>query len=107
MKTLDDWQQAFNERLKTKTFEQFSLLLFDVDTADPKQSKLLQKILFTDHTSVVYWGDYIEYVFSIFPNRKLQLQRLLNKALEFVDEKVNRNHRHLTMLHLKSAELKR
>lgn len=101
-----DWVKAFNDKLRVKPFEQFSLLLCDLDSCESAQKDLLKKILFDDHASPVYWGEYISYAFKKFPERKLQLQRLVNKALETVDEKENKNNRHFAAIHVQSAKLK-
>ena len=102
-----EWIAEFNRKIRVKAFEQFSLLLCDIDTSDAEQKEKLEKILFNDHTSPVFWLSYVDYVSRIFPERKLQLQRLVNKALELIDESSNKDVESYIKLHLQSAALKR
>ena len=107
-----EWIQAFNNKLKVRSFEQFSLLLFDKDAVsndNSEQRQLLRKVLFENHQSASYWYDYISHVIIKFPGRKLQLQRLINKALDCVTDgnaKENRTNRHFVSLYLLSAQYK-
>lgn len=100
------WQEAFQNRLKKRNFEQFSILLFDFHDSCQEQKSLLRKILFDDHTSVKYWADYIQFACEKF-DKKNHLQRLVNKALEFLDEKVLKDDASFLSIHLNSAKLKR
>jgi hypothetical protein len=102
----DAWLEAFNEKIKTKSFEQFSLLLCDVQRAPEVQKQLLAAILFNDHRSLINWVAYLEYANHVFGSRKLQLQRLLNKALELLDENLFKNEKSYLNIHLSSAALK-
>jgi hypothetical protein len=99
--------EIFNEKLKTKTFEQFSILMCDLDQCDPDQRCLLHSLLVDDYKSVKNWSEYISYVVSNNPERKLQLQRLINKSLEFLDESELKDDKHYLAIHLESAKLKR
>jgi len=108
-----EWIVAFNNKLKVRAFEQFSLLLFDKDSNNKdnnEQRQLLRKILFENHQSVLYWYDYINHVINKYPGRKLQLQRLINKAIDCVtvDSNAidNRTNRHFVNLFLLSAQYK-
>ena len=104
-----DWISAFNSRLRTKPFEQFNLLLCEnPDLAETRQRDLLKRLLLEEdhHTSAQHWWRYLEYCTIKFPDRKLQLQRLVNKALEFIDEKENQNNLQYVILHMASAQLK-
>ena len=108
-----EWIIAFNNKLKVRAFEQFSLLLFDKDTNSKdnnEQRQLLRKILFENHQSVSYWYDYINHVIIKYPGRKLQLQRLINKALDCVtvDSNAidNRTNKYFVNLYLLSAQYK-
>ena len=82
--SFDLWINKFNNNLKTKTYENFSILLFDIVKYDNKQKELLYKILFINYQSIEYWSNYIDYIISIFPDRKLQIQRLINKSMEII-----------------------
>ena len=108
-----EWIIAFNNKLKVRSFEQFSLLLFDKDSNNKDnivQRQLLRKILFENHQSVSYWYDYINHVINKYPERKLQLQRLINKALDCVTVDINaidnRTNKHFVNLFLLSAQYK-
>ena len=100
---------GFAQRLKTKSHEQFQLLLCDATACDAEQSTLLDKILVdTDgHRSVLNWSLYVEFARRKFGDRKSQLQRLVNKALELVSEEDNKDSCDYLKLHLCSAQLKR
>lgn len=103
----EGWIKNFEEKIKSKSFEQFSLLMFDFKTAKYEQKELLRLILFSNHLSTVFWKDYIEYTFNAFKEKKLHLQRLINKALELLDEKQFLCDRSFLAIHLFSVELKR
>ena len=100
---------GFSQRLKTKSHEQFQLLLCDVTLCDAEQGALLDKILVdTDgHRSALNWSLYVEFARRKFGDRKSQLQRLVNKALELVSEEDNKDSCDYLKLHLCSAQLKR
>ena len=80
----DIWFTKFNNNIKTKTYENFNILLFDTIKYDNKQKDLLYKILFINYQSIEYWSNYIDYIISVFPDRKLQIQRLINKSMEII-----------------------
>ena len=80
----DIWFTKFNNNIKTKTYENFNILLFDIIKYDNKQKDLLYKILFINYQSIEYWSNYIDYIISVFPDRKLQIQRLINKSMEII-----------------------
>jgi len=80
----DIWFTKFNSNIKTKTYENFNILLFDIIKYDNKQKDLLYKILFINYQSIEYWSNYIDYIISVFPDRKLQIQRLINKSMEII-----------------------
>lgn len=80
----DIWFIKFNNNIKTKTYENFNILLFDIIKYDDKQKDLLYKILFINYQSIEYWSNYIDYIISVFPDRKLQIQRLINKSMEII-----------------------
>jgi hypothetical protein len=80
----DIWFTKFNDNIKTKTYENFNILLFDIIKYDNKQKDLLYKILFINYQSIEYWSNYIDYIISVFPDRKLQIQRLINKSMEII-----------------------
>ena len=104
------WQAGFAARLKTKTHEQFQLLLCDLTVVcDLEQGKLVDKLLIEDdgHLSAAYWFQYLELVRHRFADRKSQLQRLVNKALEILPEEDNRNSADYLRLNICSAMLKR
>ena len=97
---------AFNAKIKLKSFEQFSLLLCDLEKCDKTQKSLLYNILLKDHTSPTYWFDYVNFATTTFTGRKMQLQRLVNKAIECIDEEKHRMNKSNLLLHLSSASLK-
>lgn len=103
------WQAGFCQRLKTKSHEQFNLLLCDLGTCDKDQSFMLQAILLDDngHLSALNWARYVTYAITHFSDRKSQLQRLVNKALELLPESANKDSIDYSMLHMYSAKLKR
>jgi hypothetical protein len=143
-KSIEQWNEQFSQRLKTKTFEQFSLLLCDVapaadfsvekrksislksNTNNARQKELLYNILFEsiesdecnkklsleekksfDECYCKSWAEYLECTFQLhFPDRKLQLQRLVNKSLEFLNEKNLKDNKHFLEVHLFSTKLK-
>ena len=90
--SFDLWINKFNNNLKTKTYENFSILLFDIVKYDNKQKELLYKILFINYQSIEYWSNYIDYIISIFPDRKLQIQRLINKSMEIIQLSSTSSH---------------
>ena len=101
------YHNAFNSKIKTKPFEQFSVLMFDLETSNNEQKNLLDQILFGDQNSAQSWLDYVTYVMSIFPDQKMQVQRLVNKAISCVDENKYHTSKHLLKLHLIYVSLKR
>lgn len=104
-----EWQTRFGARIKTKAHEQFNLLLCDLVTAEPEQLALLERLLFDEdgHACANHWNSYVQYAAVKFAERKSQLQRLINKALELLPEDSNRDSRDYLMLHVASAKLKR
>lgn len=90
--SFDLWINKFNTNLKTKTYENFSILLFDIMKYDNKQKDLLYKILFINYQSIEFWSNYIDYIISIFPDRKLQIQRLINKSMEIIQLSSTSSH---------------
>ena len=111
-RTKADWTSVFTTKLKTKTHEQFNLLLCDVAAANADnkvQIALLESLLFDSegHTCPAKWCAYVQHTFNKFSDRKSQLQRLVNKALELLPEETNRDSRDYVLLHVASAKLKR
>jgi hypothetical protein len=114
--SVDDWINAFNEKLKMRSFEQFSLLLCDLSNCEIEQKNILYKILFeeineNDNQSAENWCNYVSYVMKKFPNSRLQLQRLVVKSLEALTKVVASNliirqSRSYLTLHLCFAQLK-
>ena len=118
--SLSTWTNQFEKYFKTKTFEQISLLLFDFSISYPtdeqdvhvRQKKLLYNIMFlrdsqSQEDACVAWSEYIKLTFQLnFPNRKLQLQRLVNKALEFLSEQTLKTFKPFVDIHLMAASLK-
>lgn len=102
----ESWQKAFEAKIKTKSFETFSLFMFDQKTNEAQQRQLLGSILFDDHKSPKVWAAYIQYVSEKFKDKKSHLQRLINKALELLDEKALANDRDFLSIHLCSINLK-
>ena len=106
--SVSDYHSAFNNILRTKEREEFKLLLCDVETCDEKQKDLLKPLLFEKdgHQVAENWGNYLAYTITSFPDRNVHLQRLVNKALEFLDETQNRDNKFYLGVHLRSAQLK-
>lgn len=103
------YTQAFNDQLKRKPFEQVSLLLCDFERCSDEQIKLLNNLLFSKRKECDSraWADYIKYTCKSFPDRRLQLQRLVNKALELLDENVHKNDKNFLSIYLNSALLRK
>ena len=105
-----EYIESFDLRLKQKSFEQFSILLCDPDSCQAQHKTLLERLLFSSeesHRCPQIWLDYINYSTKVYPDRKMQLQRLVNKAIDCVDESKHRATKQLLMLYLFSASLKR
>ena len=109
-----EWNAMFTKKIQKRKFENFSLLLCEVDEDlidgdDDSQEhrRLLHRVLFEDHMSVEYWSDYCCHTIAKFPSRRLQLQRLINKALEFIDEEKNAACAKYLNLHVQLVILKR
>ena len=100
-----DWVDEFTSKLQNKQYEQFSILMCDIDSCEPQQRELLRNILFKDHTSLKYWYDYVNCVAKLFPDRKNQVQRVINKAIECIDERENKDNRQYIELHIQCAKL--
>jgi hypothetical protein len=101
------WVRAFEEKIKTKSYESFSLLLFDWKLAEEHQKTLLSQLLFEDHLSPQNWSNYLSCMVERFQDKKSHIQRIINKALELLDERKFLNDRHFLQIHLFSIELKR
>jgi hypothetical protein len=104
---------CFDTRLKNKARDEFKLLLCDVETCDSHQLELLTKLLDYQkddepygHTNIINWVRYISCTSDLFPERKLYLQRLVNKAFEFFDESSYKLDKSYLCLHIYSAEFK-
>lgn len=106
MSSNDEFISMFEEKLKMKSVEKFAILLCDLDKSPPQQKDMLSKILFHDHKNSKYWSDYIKYCIQSFPNRKLQLQRLVAKSLELLDEALYKDNEDFVNIHIQSALLK-
>jgi hypothetical protein len=102
---INEWINSFNQKLKLKAFEQFSLLLCD-HNSDEQQKRLLQAILFEDHRSPNAWNSYILHCIHLYPDKNLQLQRLVNKAIEMIDESLNQDNEDYFNILIESALLK-
>jgi hypothetical protein len=103
---MSNYISAFKEKLQAKSSELFSLLLCDISQDSP-QRWLLDRILFENEKLPIYWYSYITCTVKAFPEKKLQLQRLVNKALEVISENEFRNDESYLQLHLISASMKR
>jgi len=99
-------EEAFSKRIKTKAHEQFNLLMCDVGSCDLQQRLLLEAVLLEEggHASAVRWRAFVQDAFGRFGDRRSQLQRLVNKALELVPDADNED---VLALHVYSAKLKR
>jgi hypothetical protein len=99
-------EQAFSARIKTKAHEQFNLLMCDVGSCDLQQRLLLEAVLLEEggHVSAARWRALVKDAFGRFGDRRSQLQRLVNKALELVPEADNED---VLALHVYSTKLKR
>lgn len=106
--TGNEYFEAFNAKIKTKTFEQFTLLLCDLSKATPEQKRLLGAILFDNHQAPENWLQYLEYITTWFADRKLQIQRLYCKAIELIPEnELTKNNPKYLQIHLHVANMKR
>lgn len=106
--TGDEYFEAFTSKIKTKTFEQFTLLLCDLSKATPEQKRLLGGILFENHRSPENWLQYLDYITTWFADRKLQIQRLYCKALELIPEnELTKSNPKYLQIHLHVADMKR
>lgn len=105
----DNWMKVFTEKLKVKAFEQFSILLCDPmnPSCDLQQKQELYNILFVNHKSPNFWESYISSCERLYPEKKLQLQRLLNKAIETIDEKEHKDSDAYINIHIQVAAIKR
>lgn len=105
---IQEWNEAFNSRLKKQRFEQFGILLCDLEKCEARQKELLRKILFENCNSAQFWGEYIDYVVASFPDKKLQVQRLINRAIEAIDAgSIDvRDNKQYVAIHLHSANFK-
>lgn len=102
-----DWIKAFDSLLRKKSYEQYKLLLLDFKTSSEEQKVMVGKILFEDHLHVQYWVDYINYAMKNFSDRKLHILRLVNKAIEILDENTCKHLKEFLELHLLSAKFKK
>ena len=78
---------------------------------DKKEHKLTATSLFDIHDFCEKWKLYIESTFILhFPEKKLQLQRLVNKCLEILDKwdlhSSLKNNMNYLLIHMQSAKLK-
>ena len=100
------WLEQFNRTIKQNPHDQFSALICDLESCESRQRELLHNLLFRNHNSARFWFEYCKFIVESFPQRKLQLQRLVNKAFNFINEVENRDDKHFVQLHLLSAKLK-
>ncbi len=103
-----EYVSAFNNVLRTKAREEFKLMLCDLDKCEPRQIALLRALLFdkNGHTSATNWDKYIAYTSVMFLDRTAHLQRLVNKAFEFLEESDYKDDQYYLAMHLRSAALK-
>ena len=103
-----EFTNKFNELLKKRASEGFTMLMCDLDECEPKQKELLKIVLFQDHKSPLNWWNYINFIKNnkLYSTKILQLQRLTNKAISCIDEAKNKDNRYYVGLHLLSVELK-
>jgi len=101
-------EAAFASRIKTKQFETFnSIFIVDFASCDAEQTQLLVGLLLADNgdeKSTEKWHNYVSYAMNKYSSKKSQLQRLVNKALEMVNELADCPF--FVGLHLFSAQLK-
>ena len=130
-----EWIQQFELKFKSRPFEQFSLLLCQVPdtytssdspkTLEEKQLRALFSLLFSSteeqdlssydksiDSLCSKWKEYLECTFSLyFPDKKLQLQRLVNKCLEILEkvgpQKDLKDNFDYLFIHMQSAKLKK
>jgi hypothetical protein len=102
-----DWLTAFDQKIKKKSYDQFSIFILEWKTASTEQKEALGKILFVDHTSLKYWDEYISLCFNLFAEtKKVQVQRLINKAIESFDEGQYNQDELFLDLYLRAMQLK-
>lgn len=82
----EKWLENFDLKIKHGKYDKFSLLLCDLDGCEVEQAKLLYRILFEDHVSCINWFKYVTYTKNKYSSKKCQLQRLINKAFDCIDE---------------------
>ena len=80
------WLENFDLKIKNGKYDKFSLLLCDLDGCEAEQATLLRRILFEDHVSCTHWFAYITYAKNKYSSKKCQLQRLINKAFDCIQE---------------------
>lgn len=100
-----DWEQRFEEVLKSEIYEQFNMLLCNPLRSPEKQKQLLHAILFVDHKSPRYWNQYLVYMAENCPQKKESLITLVFKALSVIPEASNKDQPDFIRLHLRLAAL--
>ena len=91
--------KLFKDNVKKKEDDNFEVFLYDFETRDSIQNKLIKK-LFDCPCSAKYWLDYVNHAVSALSPSALEKTRLLNKALEMVDEEENKDNKNFVEMQL-------
>jgi hypothetical protein len=107
----EQWDELFKLKIQTNLKESFSILMHC--ECNLEQEKLLRNLLFEDHKSLKYWIEYIDYCCKQYLDRKDELHKLVEKAIEIINGtngteiiKLSTNQKYVA-LHLKLVKLKK
>lgn len=100
-----DWEQQFEQKLKSEIYEQFNMLLCNPSRSPDEQKRLLYSVLFVDHQNPRYWNQYLTYLAEKYPQKKDSLITLVFKALSVIPEMPNKDQPDFIRLHLRLAAL--
>ncbi len=101
--TTQEWQEAFDTKIKSKSstiaaYEKLTLLMCDFKNKE--QTELLHKIMFDNHASSNNWFKYIVWITKNYDKEKLskvtpQLLRLINKSISCIKVVLGENIKEL------------
>ena len=99
--------EGFSSRIKTKVREDFKMLLCDPSACSSEHLNLLHKLLLDDRgqLNAATWKDYLHTIMERGTDSTPQILRLVNKALELLDEDEHRNNPDFVSIHLYSIQL--
>lgn len=107
------WDAKFNAEMRQRPDQKFAqLMLCDVKKVSSNHLDHVSKIVFSNPLSAKHWHDYIMYMMARmqiekFPKRKEQIARLLQFALDFLGDRVEKEESYAVRLHLLKASLAR